>query len=99
MTAFITLAGTGRLVACDMKIPGKPLHFKRACVMAVALGRSHDRTSAASAVDWHQNRCGSSVVPPEAGGDASLGLASGAACGNWCVYPRSEERRVGKECR
>jgi gluconolactonase len=26
-TAFITLAGTGRLVACDMKIPGKPLHF------------------------------------------------------------------------
>jgi gluconolactonase len=26
-TAFITLAGTGRLVACEMKIPGKPLHF------------------------------------------------------------------------
>jgi gluconolactonase len=26
-TAYITLAGTGRLVACDMKIPGKPLHF------------------------------------------------------------------------
>lgn len=26
-TAFITLAGTGRLVACDMKIAGKPLHF------------------------------------------------------------------------
>jgi gluconolactonase len=28
-TAFITLAGTGRLVACEMKIPGKPLHFNR----------------------------------------------------------------------
>jgi len=26
-TAFITLAGTGRLVACEMKLPGKPLHF------------------------------------------------------------------------
>jgi gluconolactonase len=26
-TAFITLAGTGRLAACEMKIPGKPLHF------------------------------------------------------------------------
>jgi gluconolactonase len=26
-TAFITLAGTGRLVACQMKIPGKPLHY------------------------------------------------------------------------
>jgi gluconolactonase len=26
-TAFITLAGTGRLVACEMAIPGKPLHF------------------------------------------------------------------------
>jgi gluconolactonase len=26
-TAFITLAGTGRLVACEMKVPGKPLHF------------------------------------------------------------------------
>jgi gluconolactonase len=26
-TAFITLAGTGRLVACQMKIPGKQLHF------------------------------------------------------------------------
>jgi gluconolactonase len=26
-TAFITLAGTGRLVACEMEIPGKPLHF------------------------------------------------------------------------
>jgi gluconolactonase len=26
-TAFITLAGTGRLVACEMKIPGKPLHY------------------------------------------------------------------------
>ena len=26
-TAFITLAGTGRLVSCEMKIPGKPLHF------------------------------------------------------------------------
>jgi gluconolactonase len=26
-TAFITLAGTGRLVACEMKIPGKALHF------------------------------------------------------------------------
>jgi gluconolactonase len=26
-TAFITLAGTGRLVACEMMIPGKPLHF------------------------------------------------------------------------
>ena len=26
-TAFITLAGTGRLVACEMKIPGKHLHF------------------------------------------------------------------------
>jgi gluconolactonase len=28
-TAFITLAGTGRLVSCEMKIPGKPLHFNR----------------------------------------------------------------------
>jgi gluconolactonase len=28
-TAFITLAGTGRLVGCEMKIPGKPLHFNR----------------------------------------------------------------------
>jgi gluconolactonase len=28
-TAFITLAGTGRLVTCEMKIPGKPLHFNR----------------------------------------------------------------------
>lgn len=26
-TAFITLAGTGRLVSCEMKIPGKALHF------------------------------------------------------------------------
>ncbi len=26
-TAVITLAGTGRLAACEMKIPGKPLHF------------------------------------------------------------------------
>jgi len=26
-TAFITLGGTGRLVSCAMKIPGKPLHF------------------------------------------------------------------------
>ena len=26
-TAFITLAGTGRLVACEMEIPGKPLHY------------------------------------------------------------------------
>jgi gluconolactonase len=26
-TAFITLAGTGRLVACEMAIPGKQLHF------------------------------------------------------------------------
>jgi gluconolactonase len=26
-TAFITLAGTGRLAACEVKIPGKPLHF------------------------------------------------------------------------
>ncbi|MFZ1918419.1 MAG: SMP-30/gluconolactonase/LRE family protein [Terriglobales bacterium] len=26
-TAFITLAGTGRLVSCEMKIPGKKLHF------------------------------------------------------------------------
>jgi gluconolactonase len=26
-TAFITLGGTGRLVSCEMKIPGKPLHF------------------------------------------------------------------------
>jgi len=26
-TAFITLAGTSRLVACEMKIPGKKLHF------------------------------------------------------------------------
>jgi gluconolactonase len=26
-TAFITLAGTGRLAACEMKIPGKALHF------------------------------------------------------------------------
>jgi gluconolactonase len=26
-TAFVTLAGTGRLAACEMKIPGKPLHF------------------------------------------------------------------------
>jgi gluconolactonase len=28
-TAFITLAGTGRLVSCEMKIPGKKLHFNR----------------------------------------------------------------------
>jgi gluconolactonase len=28
-TAYITLAGTGRLVACEMKIPGKPLNFSR----------------------------------------------------------------------
>lgn len=28
-TAFITLAGTGRLAACEMKVPGKPLHFSR----------------------------------------------------------------------
>jgi len=28
-TVFITLAGTGRLVACEMKIPGKALHFNR----------------------------------------------------------------------
>ena len=26
-TAFITLGGTGRLVSCEMKIPGKKLHF------------------------------------------------------------------------
>jgi gluconolactonase len=26
-TAFITLAGTGRLVACEMNVPGKALHF------------------------------------------------------------------------
>jgi gluconolactonase len=26
-TAFITLAGTGRLAACEMKLPGKKLHF------------------------------------------------------------------------
>lgn len=26
-TAFITLAGTGRLAACEMKFPGKALHF------------------------------------------------------------------------
>jgi gluconolactonase len=26
-TAYITLAGTGRLVSCEMKIPGKQLHF------------------------------------------------------------------------
>jgi gluconolactonase len=28
-TAFITLAGTGRLAACEMKIPGKLLHFAK----------------------------------------------------------------------
>jgi gluconolactonase len=28
-TAYITLAGTGRLAACEMKIPGLPLHFAK----------------------------------------------------------------------
>jgi gluconolactonase len=28
-TAYITLAGTGRLVSCEMKIPGKQLHFAK----------------------------------------------------------------------
>jgi gluconolactonase len=28
-TAFITLGGTGRLIACEMAIPGKPLNYQR----------------------------------------------------------------------
>ena len=28
-TAFITLGGTGRLVSCEMQVPGKKLNFNR----------------------------------------------------------------------